>query len=135
MNNERKSGYGACPTEESRGIDRGYEAVRETAKEELARTMTGPRHPLQPIAEDGIKNPEGEFEVPAPMPIAARETAGSNGNAASDPQGQQGGTEGGQPTTPPVSAPGRVPGTPLASAKERVERSTQRSGAGVHEQY
>src|ERR1700761_5442676 len=53
------------PTAESTGIDKGYEKDRGRALADLDAQMAGPRHPG--VAEEGVKNPEGEFQNPAPF--------------------------------------------------------------------
>jgi hypothetical protein len=140
MSSDPKTYAGPYPTPESQGIDKGYEAVRDQAKAELAGTMAGPEKPLQQISGEDIKNPEGEFAIPAPRtgsPNQEQRAPGPNqaGNSAGDgsidPQGQQGGTEGGQPGSPSLELPDRTGGTPLADGDERERQSRQRKGAGV----
>jgi hypothetical protein len=144
MSSDPKTYAGPYPTPESQGIDKGYEAVREVAQKELADTMAGPAKPLQQVSGDGIKNPEGEFAIPAPATgtpdqqkrgRGPNQAGNSSGKGPVDPQGQQGGTEGGQPGSPPLAIPGRTEGTPLADASERERQSTQRKGAGVDTQF
>ena len=138
MTNDSKTFVGPYPTPESQGIDRGYEAVRAKAQAELEGTMAGPAKPLEQVSGEGIKNPEGEFAVPAPHNGTRdhqQRGPGPNqaGNSASDgsvdPQGQQGGTEGGQPSSPSPTLPNRNAGTPLANGEERQRQSQQRKGA------
>jgi hypothetical protein len=135
---------GPYPTPESQGIDKGYEAVRPQAEQELASTMAGPPETLAQISGEGIKNPDGEFAVPAAMtgsPHHGRfgpgpnQAGNSSGDGTVDPQGQQGGTQGGQAASPPLNSPGRTEGTPLAGPEERAKQSTQRKGAGVDTQF
>ena len=138
MTNDSKTFVGPYPTPESQGIDRGYEAVRAKAEAELEGTMAGPSRPLEQVSGEGIKNPEGEFAIPAPhtgTPDHQQRGPGPNqaGNSAGDgsvdPQGQQGGTEGGQPGSPSPTLPNRIAGTPLANGEERQRQSQQRKGA------
>ena len=94
------------PTAESTGIDKGYKKDRGRALADLDATMAGPRQPG--VAEEGVKNPEGEFQNPAPFtgsPHGGRSegpngAGNSSGSGDIDPQGQQGGTQGGQPARP-----------------------------------
>src|ERR1700761_2843338 len=53
------------PTAESTGIDKGYKKDRGRALADLGATMAGPRQPG--VAGEGVKNPEGEFQNPAPF--------------------------------------------------------------------
>src|SRR4051812_8153230 len=105
---EEPTSYGSYPTPETLGIDRGYEKDRPRAVRELENTMSGPKEPLKEPDVEGIKHPEGEFAVPARFigTEAALKGPGPNsvGNSSGqgpiDPQGQQGGTEGGQAGSP-----------------------------------
>jgi hypothetical protein len=127
--------YEKYPTSEAKGIDRGYDAVRDAAKSELKETMTGPEAPLRPVQEDGIKDPDGEFEVPARMPAiqfehegpGPNQTGNSSGRGPVDPQGQQAGTLGGQKADP------RLPNElrPLANAEERALHSGEHPQGGA----
>jgi hypothetical protein len=119
-------------TSESLGIDAAYEARRDDAQRELADTMAGPRHPLKTVPADGVKDPHGEFETPSRMTTARPsrqdgpgpdKVGNSSGTSPVDPQGQQGGTEGGQAGSPPSTVRGRAQGGPLASPDERGHRS------------
>src|ERR1700761_8916922 len=84
---------------ESKGLDAAYEAVRKQAQRDLENSMAGPKQPLgEPT---GVKNPDGEFSVPAPIaegrPEEQREDKGpgpltSQGFTWIDPEGQQGST-------------------------------------------
>lgn len=121
------------PAPENQGFDRDYEAVRQVAERELIKAMAGPRKPLQQVSGDDIKNPEGEFAIPAPAtglhghqhPGPGPNQAGnSSGKGPIDPQGQQGGTEGGQAGSPSLNLPNRTEGTPLANGEERERQST-----------
>jgi hypothetical protein len=102
MKTDRNSHRGPYPISEGRGIARDYEIGQEPPEKD----MGGPAKPLQPPAIDDIKNPHDEFAVPAPMtsPIPSEQAGpgpdqvgNSSGRGPVDPQGQQGGTEGGQP--------------------------------------
>ena len=74
---------------------------------------------------EGTKNPDHEAEIHAPM-VAMRpadqkgpgpnQAGKSPGNGKVDPQGQQGGTEGGSPAVPKL--PNEI--HPVASARERA---------------
>lgn len=140
MTKDSKTFDGPYPTPESQGIDRGYEAVRAKAEAELEGTMAGPSKPLEQISGEGIKNPEGEFAIPASHTGAPdrqqrgpgpNQAGNSAGDGSVDPQGQQGGTEGGQPGSPSSILPNRIAGTPLANCAERKRQSQQRKGAGT----
>lgn len=115
--------YRRSPTAESTGIDKDYEKDRPRALAELDGQMAGPKHIGVP--EEDVKNPESEFENPAPFGGMHPRGVGSegpngvgnsSGNGEIDPQGQQGGTHGGQPATPTL--PNEV--HPLASPEERA---------------
>lgn len=128
------------PIPEGQGIDQDYEKVRETAKRELQDTMAGPAIPLQQEAGEDLKNPEGEFAVPTPTGTSAQQShaphrTGGGAEKQRDPQGQQGGTGGGQPDSPLPDIPGRIQGTPLADPDDRAEQSTQRKGTGADGQF
>jgi hypothetical protein len=65
------------------------------------------------------KNPEGEFAIPAPTTGAQdheqqrpgpNQAGNSSGEGPIDPQGQQGGTKGGQPESPSPLKLGFGPG-------------------------
>jgi hypothetical protein len=112
------------PTAESTGIDKGYEKDRPRALVELEGHMAGPKHPGVP--EEGVKNPDGEFENPAPFngiphggsAEGANGAGNSSGSGDIDPQGQQGGTHGGQAAGPLL--PNEV--HPVANVAERVSQ-------------
>ena len=82
------------------GFDASYDAVRAEGGRDLKNAMAGPNPPLQEPA--GVKNPDGEFAVPAPM--GERRTGKDAGNPGhpgplspqgftpNDPEGQQGAT-------------------------------------------
>jgi hypothetical protein len=100
MNTDRNRG--PYPVSEAWGIARDYEIGQEPPEKDMA----GPAKPLQPPAIDDIKNPHDEFAILAPMtgPIPSEQAGpgpdqvdNSSGRGPIDPQGQQGGTEGGQP--------------------------------------
>ena len=121
----------------ARGYDAAYAADRARAEKELASTMAGPKHPL---AKDATaKNPDNELQMPASMPEGATHQAmagpgpngagNSQGDGTVDPQGQQGGMEGGQPGRPSIAIGDREAGTPLAQAGERGERRADMKGA------
>ena len=90
---------------DAKGMDAAYEKQHAQAVAEMRADMAGPRQTGEPPAGD-VKNPEGEFQTPAPMDGAARPqqpgepgpngTGNSKGDGSADPQGQQGGTHGGQ---------------------------------------
>lgn len=109
------------------GYSDSYDAERSKS---VGAGATLPRRHLSVEADDtSIKNPEGEFDNPAPMVHRSPRHVelGPNGAGNSqerDPQGQQGGTYGGQ-----GSHPGR-PSTPLATPEERIEQSTQQRTGG-----
>ena len=130
--------YARWPTSgfESKGYDAAYEAVRPKAEAELEATLAGRQSALP---DDDLKNPDGEFQNPAPMPSGTLHDAsggGANGpgngpgNGVIDPQGQQGGMGGGQPSVPGIQIGGRQGGTPLAYDNERIRESTQRKAGG-----
>lgn len=112
--------------EAARGYDAAYEADRARALAEQKATMAG--EPAMPPGPDA-KNPDGEFERPAPMPDGAilgqtpgpgpNQVGNSKGDGTIDPQGQQAGTEGGQPGDPLIVVGERAAGTPLQSQAER----------------
>jgi len=54
---------------DARGIDAKYEEAKAEADRELRDATAGPDDALQ-IAPDGteLKNPDGEFQWPSPMP-------------------------------------------------------------------
>ena len=112
------------------GFSAAYDRDRTKAEAELKATTAGPRG--QPAADNDAeaKNPDGEWEDPAPM-TASRprrptvpgpdEAGNSKGGGSIDPQGQQGGTHGGSRAEPPL-APAET-GGPLASPDDRKDRS------------
>lgn len=98
---------GPAPDFSVRGYSAAYDADRARAEKELRDTMAG-HPPDAEIHDPTLKNPDGELQAPASMPEGAlhRAMAGpgpnlvgnSKGDGSIDPQGQQGGTEGGQTT-------------------------------------
>ena len=120
-----KNDSNKSPPAESNGIDEDYEKERPRALKELEAQMAGPRNPGKPEAD--VKNPDGEFENPAPFTNAIRSTklvapngtGNSDGNGDIDPQGQQAGTNGGQPATPKL--PNEI--HPVASKTERASKA------------
>jgi hypothetical protein len=91
------------------GMDQAYEQAAKTAEKELDATLAGPDNMRAPADDTDMKNPDGEFSDPAPMveSPAGRAMPGwdSRGDRFKDPEGQQGGTVGTQPTpnqTPPA---------------------------------
>jgi hypothetical protein len=68
MTDDSKTFAGPYPTPEGQGIDSGYEVVRAKAEGELEGTLPGPSKPLEQVSGEGIKNPEGEFAIPALIP-------------------------------------------------------------------
>jgi hypothetical protein len=91
---------------DARGIDLQYERVKAKAEKELDATLAGPSKISVPADDTELKNPDGEFADPAAMvePPAERAMKGwdSRGDHMHDPEGQQGGTEGGRPAIPPL---------------------------------
>ena len=99
--------YGKGPTHgySARGYSAAYDKDRDRAEKELNATMKPPSSGAPP--DLSVKNPDHEFETPASMPpgssaIGSRfdgpsGPGNSRGDGSIDPQGQQGGTEGGQP--------------------------------------
>jgi len=116
----------------AKGYSAAYEADRPRAEQSLKESMTAAPSPIG-RDDTSLKNPDGEFANPAPMSKPASGTArpgpngvgNSKGDGSIDPQGQQGGTHGGQPASPSLSKH-----EPLANAEERIEQSTQRSAGG-----
>jgi hypothetical protein len=117
----------------ARGYSAAYQADRVRAEQELRSTMAG--HTPEAVAGDtSLKNPYRELQAPASMPdgaAAARsrqegpgpnEVGNSRGDGSIDPQGQQGGTEGGQPGSSAIAIGGRQAGTPLAGPDDRRSR-------------
>lgn len=91
------------------GADRAYEGARKEADKEFQETFAGPKAIDEMyVAPNDIrmKNPEGEFKDPAPMVESKAERTkpgwDSRGDRFHDPEGQQGGTEGGRPAFPPL---------------------------------
>src|SRR5579883_1422700 len=90
----------------ARGYSAAYDADRVRAEKELQGTMAG-HAPDAEVADPSLKNPDQELQAPASMPEGASHqamagpgpnlTGNSRGDGTIDPQGQQGGTEGGQP--------------------------------------
>lgn len=119
------------PTPESTGIDKAYEKARPKALAELSAQMAGPGDPVAFNDDTGIKNPNGEFEHPAPFIGSVSSGGGEGPNGAGnssgrgdiDPQGQQGGTQGGQPAKP--SLPNEV--HPIANEAARASHDRTRA--------
>jgi hypothetical protein len=124
---------------DAKGIDAAYEKERAEAVAKLHDDMAGPKRTGMPPDGDS-KNPEGEFERPAPMDIRAKPEhpvepgpngpGNSKGDGTIDPQGQQGGTHGGQPGRPLTPRGPDASGTPLETAEERRHRSMPQRGSG-----
>ena len=120
----------------AQGYSAAYEADKARAERALTEVMAGAPAPVA-SDETGIKNPDGEFSNPAPMIHPGLGDSGpgpngpgnSKGDGSIDPQGQQGGTHGGQAASPGLPNAG----SPLASAEDRREQSTQRSAGGHDE--
>lgn len=82
---------------DARGIDRAYERDRKDAEREFQATFAGPQaiHEISVATDDPeMKNPDGEFNNPAPMVESEAERAlpgwDSRGDRFKDPEGQQG---------------------------------------------
>jgi hypothetical protein len=129
--------YDKGPTHgaEAQGYSAAYEADRARALAAQKACMAGP-DAVPP--DPGAKNPDREFEAPAPMPEGAptpypsgpgpNAAGNSKGDGTIDPQGQQGGTEGGQPGDPSVIVGEREAGTPLRAPDERDNRRPEEKG-------
>jgi len=122
----------------ARGYSAAYDADRDRAEKELRATMAG--HTSEAVQDDpSLKNPDGELQAPASMPEGAllqpmpgpgpNLVGNSGGDGSIDPQGQQGGTEGGQPGTPAIAIGGRPAGTPLADTDKPTSRRFDEKGA------
>jgi hypothetical protein len=102
----------------ARGMDTAYEQASAAAQKQLDETLAGPDNFHVAPDDTDMKNPDGEFEDPAPMVESAAERAmpgwDSRGDRFGDPEGQQGGTEGGRPAT--TSLPNEV--HPLGDTKK-----------------
>jgi len=123
---------------EARGYSAAYDARAPAAERELKATMAG-HDPAAEMDDPTLKNPDHELEAPASMPegslavgtVAAagpNDVGNSRGDGIIDPQGQQGGTEGGQPGTPAIAIGGRPAGTPLAQGEDRQDRQAGEKG-------
>jgi hypothetical protein len=121
------------------GYSAAYHADRARAEQELRSIMAG--HTPEAVAGDSsLKNPDRELQAPASMPDGAaatrtqregpgpNEVGNSRGDGSIDPQGQQGGTEGGQPGSSAIAIGGRRAGTPLAGPDDRHSRRLDRKG-------
>ncbi|MGH6828811.1 MAG: hypothetical protein ACREFW_07865 [Rhizomicrobium sp.] len=107
---------------EAEGYSAAYERERKQALDEERDLMAGPKGLTVPIGDTEMKNPDGEFQNPAPM---SEEDAGrGKSDPKVDPEGQQGGTEGGRPPWPPIELGGRPAGTPLEAPGRRGYRRT-----------
>jgi hypothetical protein len=139
--------YGKGPVHGSAaaGISAAYDRDRNRAEAELQATIAGPRDRPAVDNDPEVKNPDGEWENPAPMTASRRrdpqppgpvtasgsETVGdqpnqagnSKGDGTIDPQGQQGGTHGGSAARPSLG-PAEIDG-PLETPDERKRRSTE----------
>jgi hypothetical protein len=82
--------------------------------------VAGPKDQPAPDNDVEMKNPDGEWEDPAPM--TASRPAHPKGDSAVDPEGQQGGTHGGSPARPSLK-PAQIDG-PLETAEQRKRRSS-----------
>jgi hypothetical protein len=112
----------------ARGYSAAYDADRSRAETELDATLAG-RRSNAAMDDPTLKNPDGELQAPASMPEGRlhQPMAGpgpnmignSKGDGTIDPQGQQGGTEGGQPGLPPLAVGDRAAGTPLMNNDNR----------------
>jgi hypothetical protein len=122
----------------AQGYSAAYERERLGAEQELQSTMAG--HPPDAALGDAtLKDPDRELEAPASMPegfphqsIAGPGPNGvgnSAGDGSIDPQGQQGGTEGGQAGSSQIAIGGRPAGTPLMEHDRRKERRLDERGA------
>ena len=122
---------------DAKGIEGAYRAERPAAVADMKQDMAGPEGAASELAP-GLKNPDEEFQSPAPMDKRARTgidqgpngVGNSKGDGSIDPQGQQGGTGGGQPGSHPSAAGQHVPGTPLESDEERRRHSMPQRGSG-----
>lgn len=112
----------------ARGYSAAYDADRKRAQQELSATMAG-HGPGAALDDPTLKNPDRELQAPASVPEGALHqpplgpgpnmAGNSKGDGTIDPQGQQGGTEGGEPGFPPLAVEDRAAGTPLMISDNR----------------
>jgi hypothetical protein len=131
MGSSQNHDKGPTHGDSAEGYSGAYDAQRSVDQRSKSNTMPD-RHMSVEADDTSLKNPEGEFDNPAPMvhPRSGQTGPGPNGPGNSkgdgsiDPQGQQGGTHGGQRSDP------NEPSIPLAGPQERVEQSNQRRAGG-----
>jgi hypothetical protein len=122
---------------QAEGYSAAYERARPQALREERDAMAGPENLSVPDNDIEMKNPDGEFARPASMSEESSSLphfdgpnglGNSKGDGSIDPQGQQGGTEGGQPPKPPLKIGNRPAGTVLEGAAARKAHAARPTG-------